>query len=692
VAGPVVLVGTAGVRWSDLDAARTPSLWSLLQSGAAGAIAARSLHTYSCPADGWLAVSSGRLAVDEVTTSSTEPCNPLDDVRTGEAVPRWPYYLARSVEDQRDAEPGLLGSTLMSGRVSVAAIGPGAVIATALPSGVPVGSAEAAPTEPAELRDVVSAAAAGADLVVVDIGSADSGGGGLAAVDERVGAVLDAVPADATVLDMSLADDATEPHLQVALATGPGRYVAYERGLLDARSTRQPGLLQTTDLTPTLLSLLDVPAPSTLVGSPLTTLAESDSTAADRLQRLRDLDASAQAVQTYVVWFGAALILGHLLTYGGTWVALRRRWGGERVRRRLLGALSWAGVLLGSVPLATYPANLVPWWRSPAPFGALMGAVILGAVVVALMAKLGPWRRHLLGPMGFVSGATALMLTIDVVTGSRLMISSLMGLQPLVAGRFYGLGNVAFALFATGALLAATALADRLVSTGRRTPALVSVLVIGLVATVVDGAPGLGSDFGGPLAIIPGFAVLAFCVAQLRASWRSAAAVAAGTIVVVGGLSWLDWLRPPDERTHLGRFIEAMANGETWQVVGRKLEQNIDILLSSPLSLLIPVVAVVLAITVVRPDIVRVTILQRVYDRAALLRPGLLALLVLLALGFAVNDSGTAVPAVSFALVVPLVVSVCATALCSRAPPDTPADALPGRPQAASGEPASGGP
>lgn len=702
VAGPVVLVGTAGVRWSDIDPDRTRILWSLLEHGAAGSVAARSLGSYSCPADGWLAVSTGRLAADR-PSSPTAPCNGMDPVSTGEVIPRWPAYLDLSLEDQRDAEPGMLGSALADSGVVTAAVGPGAAIATALTSGVPVGTAAAAPDDTAALAAVVAEVADQADLVVVDIGSVaveavDAVAGTptpgtptsgtptpgapqnsvaaraarVATVDERVGAVLDVLPPGATVLVMSLADDGTEPHLQIALAQGPGRYVPYATGFLGSRSTRQPGLIQTTDIAPTVLSLLGVAPPSTLVGAPATTLIDSATGAARRLQQLRDLDAAAQAVEPAAVRFGVGLVLAHLTLYGGTWLALRQRWGGQGGRRRLIQTLRWLAVLLASIPAATYPANLIPWWRSPAPFATLVVAVLVAAAAVAVVAMLGPWRRQLLGPFGAVAAVTALVLTVDVVTGSRLVLSSLMGSQPLVGGRFYGLGNVAFALFATGGLLLATAAADRLVVAGRRTMALAAVLLIAVACVVIDGAPGLGSDFGGPLAIIPAFAVLAFFVAQLRASWRVGIGVAVATAGVVAALSWLDWLRPADERTHVGRFVEAMVNGETWQVIGRKLDSNIDILLGSPFGLLVPVVGCVLGAAVVQPELMRVTLLQQAYDRAPVLRSGLLAVLVLLVLGFAVNDSGVVVPAVSFALAVPLVVSVCASAALRRQPAQTP--------------------
>src|SRR5690606_41579392 len=58
--GPdVVVIGTAGLRWEDLTALATPHLWELAERGAAASLVARSVRSFSCPADGWLAVSSG---------------------------------------------------------------------------------------------------------------------------------------------------------------------------------------------------------------------------------------------------------------------------------------------------------------------------------------------------------------------------------------------------------------------------------------------------------------------------------------------------------------------------------------------------------------------------------------------------------------------------------------------------------
>ena len=48
--------------------------------------------------------------------------------------------------------------------------------------------------------------------------------------------------------------------------------------------------------------------------------------------------------------------------------------------------------------------------------------------------------------------------------------------------------------------------------------------------------------------------------------------------------------------------------------------------------------------------------MQRSYDQAPTLRAGLIALLVMLTIGFLINDSGVAIPAVGATLAVPLIV------------------------------------
>ncbi|MFC6007318.1 hypothetical protein [Angustibacter luteus] len=681
---PVVLIGTGGVQWSDVSAQATPNLARLAQVGSIGDVTVRSVKPAACPVDGWLAVSSGRRAADERDPKAKDPavrvCRPVE-VSGGVAplgsatVTTWPRYVTEADGEKFDATPGLLGDTLATADVCATAVGPGAAAALARRDGTVaryspltgLGGALSSSDCPLTVVDVGAVRDPGDPLpgpaeqgvAITDGSRAEQ----VKAVDDAVGQVLAAVPDGARVLVLSLADAGATPHLQLGAATGPG----YGPGWLWTSSTRQVALVQATDVTPTLLHLLDVPEPNTLVGSPITNRSvasgQAPASAADRLEKVSDLDQAAQRVQKLVAPFFNGLVIAQLLLYGGAAIVLRHRWASGSKRRRLLTLVRRTALVFACVPVSTYLANTVPWWRYQ--HALLMVVLVVAAYVTALtlVAQLGPWRRRLLGPFGAVAGLTSLVLAADIVTGSRLQTSSLMGLQPVVAGRFYGFSNVAFALFGTGAMLFAIAVADHFVQSGRRKVAAAAVALIGVIATALDVSPAWGSDFGGPLGMVPAFAVLTLLVLGIRLTWRKVILIGVGTVAMLTVVSVLDWLRPTDSQTHLGRFVQTVIDGGAWQVISRKGEQNLSILFGSVLSILVPFAALFVVLVLMRPSSVGAGALQRAYDRSPTLRQGLGCLLLLLGIGFAVNDSGTAIPAVGFTLAIPLIIAASVQAL-----------------------------
>jgi hypothetical protein len=239
-----------------------------------------------------------------------------------------------------------------------------------------------------------------------------------------------------------------------------------------------------------------------------------------------------------------------------------------------------------------------------------------------------------------------------------------MGLQPVVGGRYYGMGNTTFALFATATILLCIAVSDHFVRAGQNRRAAVAVAGIGLAAVVVDGAPFWGADGGGPPALLPGLAFLVLSILGVRMTWRRGALIAlvtAGLFLLVG---FLDWLRPVESRSHLGRFIQSIIDGGAVDIIVRKLEQNLSILFGNyRLALLVPIALVFVIYVLARPTSWGSRALQRSFDRAPTLRPGLIALLVTLTIGFAINDSGVAVPANGALIAVPLIIAVSVTTL-----------------------------
>ena len=166
-----------------------------------------------------------------------------------------------------------------------------------------------------------------------------------------------------------------------------------------------------------------------------------------------------------------------------------------------------------------------------------------------------------------VAAAIPLAWLVDAAAGAPLAFNNPLGMNAVVAGRFYGVSNTAFALVA-GALVVVIAGAWAALGGGRRSALLVTAL-LGGAALLVDGAPQLGADVGGALTLVPTLAFLAAGLAGLHLSWRRWLAIGAATVLVVGGFAVVDLLRPGGP-THLGRFARQVADGSAAGVLGRK--------------------------------------------------------------------------------------------------------------------------
>jgi hypothetical protein len=673
--GPVVLLGTSGVRWSDVSAAATPALATLAGHAAVANAAVRSVRAVSCPADGWLAVSTGTRAADVEQPDGS--CRPLTDPQAGSAVPGWSDYRTAAAADGYDARPGLLGDLLAAAGTSVRGLGPGAAIATARTDGRPVGDWSPLPETEAGLDQAVAQAlTGGSQLVVVDLGDVRNRAD-LTRVDRRVQAALAGVDGSGvrpTVLVTSLADRGSTPQLQLATISGPGIGATFAT----SSSTRQDGLVVGTDIVATVadrLGLADVDR-SGLVGAPI---RATDRAPGDRLGALVDVALHASVARPLVPSFYLALVVLNVALYAVIAFGLARGPGrsarSERHRRRTLRWLQLVALGVGAVPVGLLLANLAPWWRAAEPAAAL--AVVTLAVVglVVGLALAVPWRRSVLGSAGTVAAVTAAVILVDIGTGARLQLSAVIGAPTLAAGRFYGFNNTAFALATASTLLGVSALVDPWVRAGRRLAAAGTVAAVGIGLTVLDGTPEIGADFGGPPALIPAFTALVLLIAGARLTWRRVATVLGGAVAVAAAFALADWTRPADRRTHLGALVQTVLDGGLWPVVARKASANLHIIANNrPLTVLTLVaVAFVLAALwrplramVLSPDGGRYgwlshgTALNAITRAAPTLAPCLVATATALVIGFAVNDSGIAIPALGVTITVPLLVAACA--------------------------------
>ncbi|WP_158068919.1 hypothetical protein [Cellulosimicrobium sp. CUA-896] len=259
------------------------------------------------------------------------------------------------------------------------------------------------------------------------------------------------------------------------------------------------------------------------------------------------------------------------------------------------------------------------------------------ALVAWGLARLLPRRPWALPTA--LAGVTWLVLTVDGLTGTTLQQASLLGTSAVVGfTRFYGFNNVTFAVYAVAGLVLAGGLASALLARAGRRAAAWAVVAVGAVTVVVDGWPAFGADFGGILALVPAFAVLALLVGRVRITWVRALVVAALTVGVVALVAVVDWLLPGGT-SHLGGFVQTVVDGAALEVVGRKA-LGAWATVANPFGALAAVLVVLAAVAVLRPERARLPEVAHAYARWPLLRPLVVALVVVTGVGSLLNDSG----------------------------------------------------
>ena len=606
---PVVVLGTSNLTWADLQKASHTTagedlgsrdvgsaathLLSFTSEGEPMSLSVRTPADRTCPADGWLTLGRGARA------SAVEPTDSCTGTTT--AIP---------------GDTPLIRA--LGGDISVQAVGPRAQLATGAPGSSPSTSVSLAPSLPEAL-------AAGADLTVIDTArDASTDAERINALDDALRTAQEQAPPGTRIIVASLADDEDPGPQMAVLPAGTTSTRGTSDGLVIGTSTHRPGLVQLTDLTPTLTTALTGRSDPAFDGQslglptgggtsvPPNTAAPDDS----RIARLADDALHARASQRTVIPAGALLMGSAVALLVWAAVALRDPRADRRPARRRRAA--GAATFLSALPTALLLVNAVPWWRAGAREGApsawsqaaaLTGATVIAACVTGLAAgttTLVRRRRHLrsvisssaseasasplpLRPSPSPVGLTSLLVTatiplawlVDAATGAHLAFNNPLGMNAVVAGRFYGVSNTAFALVA-GALVVVIAGTWEHLGRGRRT-ALVATCLLGGAALVVDGAPQLGADVGGALTLVPTLAFLGAGLAGMRLSWRRWLAIGGATLLVVGGFAVVDLLRPGGP-THLGRFARQVADGSALGVLGRKAYALVGPFIAKPMA------------------------------------------------------------------------------------------------------------
>jgi hypothetical protein len=315
---------------------------------------------------------------------------------------------------------------------------------------------------------------------------------------------------------------------------------------LSSQSTNERGLIAAFDLAPTILEHLGLtPIPPDMRGKPIETDGALDSA------NLRALMA-----RLHVVGGRRLTALGCLL---GAWALLlvlaaaapstrARSWA---MRVGALGVL-WTPVAV-LIPAALEPNAAVEYVTIA------LACIALGALTDALVR----WPRALLAP----AIAAIILLSADALAGTQLLMRSLLGPDPILGARFYGIGNELKSGLAV-LVLAAVAAALQPATRGRR--AALTMAGAGVILAVVEGSARIGAGVGGVILVSFGFAVAAIMLTPGSLTRRRALVVLVAPAAGLVALAGIDLATAHGGGHFTGSVLHARSAGDLRDILVRR--------------------------------------------------------------------------------------------------------------------------
>ena len=337
-----------------------------------------------------------------------------------------------------------------------------------------------------------------------------------------------------------------------------------EEGLLTSPTTRQSGIITLTDIAPSIASYLQAPFFSTN-GRVWTVVPEENNLSV--MQNIQERTVFTSFLRPIMV---KGYVFVHLLVIAGILFFMFF----DPQKARYLISLPLA---LLAVPLTWLLLSLLPitnLWLYLALFLVIAAALVLFSFLLA--------RNRNFDPLIILCMATVFGILLDTVTGGYLQKYAVLSYDPMGGARYYGIGNEYM-----GVLLGATIIGISLLVQRLENHAIFSYLLTGIIfisVLVVLGSPWWGSNFGGFTSSLIAFIFTFLRLLRISVRPRNILIMMAVVGAFCVGVFVLDYMRPPELRSHFGQFaasIQESGFSAIKEVIVRKVSMNYKLIIST---------------------------------------------------------------------------------------------------------------
>lgn len=335
-------------------------------------------------------------------------------------------------------------------------------------------------------------------------------------------------------------------------------------GLLFSPTTRREGIATLYDIAPSILQYYGAPVPSSMLGRPWYSESVKDNTRSN-LEIIQDINTYTTIVSNLRPPLVKGYVVLHLLVLAGVISCLVFGW---RKYRYFIPFL----VVLITMPLAWLIEGFFFPLKSNIFLYILEWLVLSGLFVFVSLAFA---RNKKIDPVLFPCLATVGILLTDTVAGGNLQKYSVLSYDPIAGARFYGIGNEYMGVLVGATIMGVSLLMQRLGKISWKTLFASGVLFFSVM--VVIGLPQWGSNFGGILASLVSFVYTFLRLYRVRIRFREILVGGIIMFAVCSGFLILDYLRPPELRSHFGQLIYKVQSSGVeafGEVIVRKLSMN----------------------------------------------------------------------------------------------------------------------
>ena len=315
----------------------------------------------------------------------------------------------------------------------------------------------------------------------------------------------------------------------------------------------------------------------------------------------------------------------------------------KRVPRQVIKSIKFILRITLLIPLVIL---LLPIFN----FQNVVYSFIIGLIILTIgYAMISRYIRNDMNTIAILSGLTTIILLFDMAIGNQFLIkNSLLGYDPIIGARFYGIGNEYMGVLVGASLITISIVFEKF---GFKNKLLIP---FAMIVVFIMGNPQMGANVGGTITISAAFLFLILKSNNIKIDIKKIIGIGIAIVLIVSFMAWLDF--NSENRSHLANTILMIINtgpSAIGQIIIRKISMNMQLITASMWSRVLILAIVLMVMLFYKPF----GVLKKLCQKHPYIANGWIAILVGSVVGFMVNDSGVVAAATSISyVIVPMLV------------------------------------